>query len=101
MAKKNKQTKEKSAPTSMNMAFTKDNYRWMVIGFAVIVLGFILMVGKTDDIFNNSEVLRTGEKSFSSTVKVTIAPIVVLLGFAIEVFAIFKGSKSIQTNEPD
>jgi len=80
------------------MAFTKDNYRWMLIGLGVILLGFILMAGRTDDLFNNAEVFRGGEVSFSTTVKVTIAPIVVLIGFIIEVFAILK--KPATANEP-
>ena len=92
MAKKKQtaDTKKQSAP--MGMTFSKDNYKWMVIGFSIIVLGFILMVGKTDDIFNNAEIFETGEKSFSTIVKVTIAPLLVLLGFAVEIFAIFKKS---------
>jgi len=102
MAAKNKKNAEaqKSKPT-YEMTFTKENYKWMVIGFAIIVLGFILMVGKTDDIFNNAEIFTTGKKSFSTTVKVTIAPLVVLLGFAVEIYAIFKGSATSDSeNEP-
>ena len=28
-----------------DFAFTKDNYRWMLIGLAVLLLGYLLMVG--------------------------------------------------------
>lgn len=90
MAKKNKT--EAQSKTSYSMTFEKANYTWMIIGFAIIVLGFILMAGRTDDIFNNAEVFTTGERSFSTVVKVTIAPIVVLIGFAVEIYAIFKKS---------
>ncbi len=102
MAAKNKKnnTTETVSNTKHEMTFEKENYTWMIIGFAIIVLGFILMAGKTDDIFNNGEIFRTGEKSFSTTVKVTIAPIVVLLGFAVEIYAIFKNS-SKSTDEPN
>ena len=100
MAAKNKKSTEpqKSKPT-YEMAFTKDNYKWMIVGFAIIVIGFILMMGKTDDIFNNAEIFTTGKKSFSTTMKVTIAPLVVLIGFAVEVYAIFKGSATSE-DEP-
>ncbi|MFT7592444.1 MAG: hypothetical protein ACI9UJ_002381 [bacterium] len=100
MANKNKKnTETQKAKPTYSMTFNKENYTWMVIGFAIIVLGFILMVGETDDIFNNAEVFTTGEKSFSTTVKVTIAPIVVLIGFAVEIYAIFKNTPK-EENEP-
>ena len=80
------------------MAFTKDNYRWMLIGLCIIILGFILMAGRTDELFNNGDIFRGGDVSFSTTVKITIAPIVVLIGFIVEVFAIFKNPAP--SNEP-
>jgi len=57
------------------MVFAKQNYILMIVAVAVIILGFILMSGSTD-IYD----LR----------KITIAPIVVLLGFGIGVYAIMK-----------
>lgn len=83
---------------SHHMAFTSDNYRWMLIGLGVIILGFILMAGKTDDLFDNGEIFRGGDVSFSTKMKVTVAPIVVLLGFCVEVYAILKSPK--ETDEP-
>lgn len=69
---------EKTAPVKHQFVFTKDNYTWMLIGLAVIVLGFILMYGK-EDIYD-----------FRKTM---LAPIVVLAGFVIEIFAIMKKPK--------
>lgn len=80
------------------MVFERDNYKWMLIGLGVILIGFILMAGRTDDLFNNGEVFRGGEVSFSTHVKITIAPIIVLLGFLIEIYAILK--KPLETDEP-
>lgn len=57
--------------------FGKENYRWMFIGLAVIVLGFVLMYGK-EDIYD--------------TRKIVVAPVVVLIGFAIQAYAIMKKS---------
>lgn len=70
--------------------FTKDNYRWMLIGVVVIALGMILMSGgksNTDpSVFNKDAVY--------SPMRITVAPILILLGLAIEVFAIFKKPKT-------
>lgn len=79
-------SEKKSTPSSS--MFTKENYKWMGIGAAVIALGMILMAGgKSDDpnIFNAAEVY--------SARRITIAPILILLGLGIEVYAIFKKSK--------
>jgi hypothetical protein len=61
----------------------------MIIGVAVIALGFVLMAGgKSEDpnVFNEKEVY--------SSLRITVAPIVLLAGFAIEVVAIFRKPKS-------
>lgn len=59
--------------------FGRANYRLMLISIAVVILGFILMVGETD-IYD-----------FRKTV---LAPIVVLAGFALGFFAILKKHRS-------
>ncbi|MFN8289296.1 MAG: DUF3098 domain-containing protein [Chitinophagaceae bacterium] len=70
--------------------FTKDNYRWMLIGALVIALGMVLMAGgrsnTTPGIFNKDAVY--------STTRITIAPLLILLGLGLEVFAIFKKPKA-------
>lgn len=58
--------------------FRKENYMLMLIGVGVIVLGFILMYGK-EDIYDFR--------------KTTLAPIVVIAGFVIEIVAIMKKPK--------
>jgi len=80
--------KSSSPPTPNNNLFGKENYIWIVAGLAVIGLGLILMAGgKSDDpnVFNPKEVY--------SFTRITIAPILILLGLAIEVFAIFRKPK--------
>lgn len=66
------------------MALTWDNYKWMLIGLGVIILGFILMGGSS-----NNDPAVFNEKIFSFR-RITLAPIFVLTGFAIEIFAIMK-----------
>ena len=67
--------------------FGKSNYTWMLIGAALIIVGMFLMSGgKSADpnVFNESEVY-----SFR---RITLAPIVVIAGFIVEIYAIFKKS---------
>lgn len=65
--------------------FTKKNYTWMIAGLVVMALGMLLMVGgKSPDpmVFNEHEVY--------STVRITVAPILIIIGIVIEIFAIFR-----------
>ncbi|MCW3121694.1 MAG: hypothetical protein JWQ38_1186 [Flavipsychrobacter sp.] len=85
-----KPTTTKSTPDNSNQVFLfdKENYMWMIGGILLILLGFFLMSGgKSPDPhqFNASELY--------SIRRITIAPIVVLLGFAVEIYAIMKKPK--------
>lgn len=62
-------------------AFNKDNYRWMLIGLAVLVSGFILM--SLDQTQHGQGILG-----------LWIGPIVIMAGFIIEFYAIFKKTKT-------
>ena len=71
--------------------FGRDNYMWMLIGLAVLAVGFFLMAGgKSPDpkVFDDKEVY--------STTRITIAPILIIAGFVIEIFAIMKKPKSLE-----
>ena len=75
---------DKSTPS----IFSRNNYTWMLIGAVIIALGMFLMAGgKSEDpnVFNKDEVY--------STTRITIAPILILLGLVIEIYAIFKKTK--------
>lgn len=79
-----------AAPKSYSNAplFGKKNYRWMLIGVALVALGLILMIGgksKDPNVFNPKEVY--------STMRITVAPILILGGFVVEIFAIFRKDK--------
>ena len=68
--------------------FTRENYKWMLIGLAVMGVGFFLMAGgKSPDpnVFNDKEVY--------STTRITIAPILIIAGLLLEIFAIMRKSK--------
>jgi hypothetical protein len=83
MATKN-ENKEK-----LNLALGRENYKLLAIGFAIIVVGFLLMLGgKTKD-----------PKEFSDKIfsfrRITLAPLVVLAGFIFEIWAIMKRPKNL------
>ena len=83
--KKTKNTTAEAVPEKeARMALGPVNYKLMLIGFGIIVLGFILMVGgasPSPDQFNYD---------MFSFRRITLAPILVLGGFAFEIYAIMK-----------
>ncbi|MDZ4667005.1 MAG: DUF3098 domain-containing protein [bacterium] len=75
---KEKIVSKKGPSAEKDFVFGKENYTLMIAGIVVIIIGFALMAG-TEDIFDFR--------------KLTLAPIVVLLGFVIEIFAIMRKPK--------
>ena len=71
--------------------FDKENYMWMIGGVVLIFIGFLLMSGGKSA--NPHEFHYEEIYSFR---RITLAPIVVLLGFFIEVYAIMKKPKEAQ-----
>lgn len=70
--------------STLQFAFEKENYKWMLIGLALIVAGFLLMIGGGSDdphVFN--------EKMFNFQ-RLTLAPLLILAGYIVEIFAIMK-----------
>lgn len=65
--------------------FESENYKILFIGIGVIALGFILMTGGGSDnpkVFNEDELF-----SFR---RIRLAPTMVLIGFGITIYSIFK-----------
>ncbi len=65
--------------------FTKENYIWMAIGAALIILGMFLMSGGKNEDPNTFDY-----DVVYSTTRITIAPILIVLGLLTEIYAIFK-----------
>ncbi len=69
--------------------FNKQNYIWMGIGVAVMIVSFLLMAGgKSPDpkVFNYNEVY--------STRRITVAPILLMAGLIILMYAIMRKPKT-------
>lgn len=66
------------------MPLHKKNYRLMLIGVGIIVLGFLLMAGGGD------HTVAQFDDSIFSFRRITLAPIVVIAGFAFEIYAIMR-----------
>ncbi|HKL37363.1 MAG TPA: DUF3098 domain-containing protein [Bacteroidales bacterium] len=85
--------KSQQRDSNRQFAFTKENYRLLIIGFVIIVVGFLLMVGgeaESPDQFN---------PDVFSFRRITLAPLVVLLGFAFEIYAIMKKPKEKEEDQ--
>ncbi len=67
--------------------FGKKNYTIMFIGIAFISLGFILMIGGGSD---NPEVFN---EEIYNWQRIRLAPTLVLIGLAIEIYAILANPK--------
>ena len=76
--------------SSTNTLFGKENYMWMLIGVVVIAIGMFLMSGGRSNVDPN--VFDSG--SVYSARRITIAPILILAGLVIEMYAIFKKPKA-------
>jgi uncharacterized membrane protein YhaH (DUF805 family) len=67
--------------------FGRNNYLWMIVGIALIMLGMIMMAGGKSPMnkFNEAEV-------YSST-RIVIAPILIIAGIVVEFYAIMSRRK--------
>jgi hypothetical protein len=61
-----------------HLPLTRQNYILILIGFGIIILGCLLMIGTTD-IYDFR--------------KIVLAPIVVVFGFVFEIYAIMKRTR--------
>nr|WP_322623126.1 DUF3098 domain-containing protein [uncultured Flavobacterium sp.] len=76
-------------PLKTEFLFSKENYKFLLIGLGVIALGFILMSGggsEDPNVFNEAELF--------SWRRIRLAPTVVLIGFGITIYAILKSPKA-------
>lgn len=78
---------EKQKPAGTDFAFGKENYKLLLIGLALILVGFLLMIGggsKDPNVFDDS---------IFNFRRLTLGPVLVLAGYVVEIFAIMKRPK--------
>ena len=71
-----------------NILFTRENYKWMLIGLVVMAIGFFVMAGGKNvnpSVFNDKDVY--------SPMRITVAPILIVAGLVLEIVAIMKKPK--------
>lgn len=70
-----------------NFALGRQNYKLMLIGIGIVALGFILMIGG-----GSEDPMEFNEDIFSPR-RITVAPIVALIGYGFIFWSILKRSK--------
>lgn len=84
---------DKKIETKKMFVFDRSSYILLLIGIVVNVIGFLLMIGgaaSSPDEFNAEELF--------STRRITIAPIIILLGYGIILYGIMKKPSSKENN---
>lgn len=70
-------------------AFNPENYKLLLIGLGINILGFILMIGGATDNPNEFH-----EDEIFSHVRITIAPMFIIAGYLVIMYSIMRKTKS-------
>lgn len=81
---------QKKPPVAKGL-FNKENYIWMLAGLVVLAIGFFLMAGG-----KSTDPTKFSDDDVYSTTRITIAPLLIIAGFVIEIFAIMRKPKEVQ-----
>lgn len=81
---------KKDEKKQVDFAIGKENFLLLLVGFGIIVFGFILMIGGGS---NDPNVFNDEIFSFR---RITLAPIIVMGGFIFEIWAIMKKPKDVE-----
>lgn len=74
-----------------NLAFDRTNFILLAIGFAVVVIGFILMSGP-------SSTEQTFNPDIFSVRRIKVAPVVCFIGFISMIYAVIRKPKDKDTD---
>ncbi len=88
--KKDKKTLTETTESKFTFIFTKVNYLLMIVGLLFIALGYMLMIGG-----GSEDPTQFSDKIFDSQ-RLVVAPILLIIGFIIEIFAIMYRKKENQ-----
>ncbi|MDD3875900.1 MAG: DUF3098 domain-containing protein [Bacteroidales bacterium] len=87
--------KLKDSKSKVDFVFNREKYILMLIGLGLIFIGFMLMIGGGTD--NPNEF----SNELFSFRRITLAPIIVLLGYGLEIYAIMKLPKKVKQSETE
>ena len=73
--------------------FGKENYKWMLIGLALSIVGFLLMLGADANTVDGKLDPNAWNEDIFSIRRIRIATLLVIAGFVVQVFAILKRNK--------
>lgn len=88
MSKATKPISVEKAGADERPVFAKENYKFMIAGLAIVLVGFLLMMGGSSDDPNSFK----PEEVYSFR-RITLAPIVIVLGLIVEIYAIMRKPK--------
>ena len=71
-------------PNDPQLPLTRRNYIWLLAGFGLVLLGFVLMAG------GGSDAPDQFNYAMFSWRRITLAPMLVIGGFVVEIYAILK-----------
>lgn len=74
-----------NASRDVELVFGRENFKWIGIGVAFIAVGMLLMIGG----YNENPAVWD-ESGIYSMRRILLAPIVILIGLGIQIYAIFK-----------
>lgn len=100
MSKKNKNFSADNIGKSVEIGeknsfyFGKENYKLMWIGLALIFVGFLLMMGPDANTVDGNYHPDFWNESIFSIRRIRIAPLLVVAGFVVEIYAILKRNKN-------
>jgi hypothetical protein len=78
------------------MALSRENFKYIIVGCVVVIVGFILMSGG-----GTEDPTQFNEEELFSFRRITLAPFLVMLGYGVVLFGILKRPKkeaNIQNN---
>lgn len=79
-----------------HFGFNPKNYKFLIIGLIINILGFVLMIGggsEDPSKFNADELF--------SPIRITLAPFLIVLGYVVIFYSIMKKNSSDESNRED
>lgn len=76
----------------MHFGFKPENYKLLLIGLAINILGFILMIGGASE-----DPAKFDEESLFSFTRITLSPMLIIAGYVVIFYAIMKRNKKSES----